>query len=1369
MNAKALFALSLIPISSSFAASVILNEYNGVSDTDQLDGGSGSDSFFGNAVGNGGDWFELVVLGDGTSGSSVDMRGWRIELFDGDDGASTITLSQDSYWENVPAGTILTFIENDSAGGGLDSGSAREDRLNSEGWVWTNVYIGDNALIDLANSDADIHLSNSDTDITIKDATASIVFGPAGEAIADNGDGEGVNSEEALALQTSPTTSILPGSLFYNDVKSSTFGSPNHLESGSANQSFLAFRTPGPAPSFTTPIPNSELLSGQTFTTSTSATDANGGTLTISIANGPAWLNIQDNGDGTADLSGTPTLADAGLYDIELSVTDDPLDGTASLEFEIRVFPTPSPVVLNEYNAEGGWFELVVVGDGTPGSTVDLREWVIHTSDDNGQGAIYLSDNSAWSAIQAGTILLFSEDNAALGGFDTDFNYADNLSNSGWATITIWTGDSTYLNAELSNETLFVSNDDTTISIEDENGNIIFGPAGEGIASENGIGSEERFQLTVTPSPTTSPIGGDYDESTSSTPGAPNSVPGGSLQVFESYATGSETNSAPFFTNNPSTLNDYAVDIPNFYLWVIYSEDPNPSDNLTFSLLQAPSWLQIEDFGDGSADLYGTPEANDAGPAEVEIQVSDGSLTATQRFVVFAFNETSPVIVNEFNAVDGDLLLDGGDSHDSFWGPIEGNGGDWLELVVVGDGTAGSTVDLRGWTIEIGEGSESPENIVLSQDPYWQTVQAGTILTFTDQGSHQGGLDSAIHRVSRFDDGGWAWTNILVTDSMYVDQEASDFGGGFSVGNSDTRITLLDESGAVRFGPAGEEFFASGGLGDDEIYKLEQDPSPSFSSPLLAAYTDGSSSTFGAPNQWNSGADTQSFSDFETVETPNAQPFFNFTAPQFARRGDAFSSSITAEDSDGPAGLTISLESGPAWMNIVDHGDGSATLSGTPPSIAPLGLQSVSVTVSDGTATTASAFSLFVMNGPAPVLLNEYNAVDDDSFLNGGSAIEDDEGGTASDPTFGRILGNGGDWFELVVVGSGTAGTVDLRGWSITVADNASFPFEAEETITLSQDEYWAEVPTGTILTFTEKRTVEGGLDTALNSVDFLDSAGWTWSNIWIGDPDLIMYSDESTNGYSIDENTGEVSGISVSKNDTWFMIYNDVDEPVFGPVGEGIAPLTGVGGTEIFELEGNPVPSVSPLLAAADTPIVVEGYDDGSASTFGRPNSWNNDTDVQDFTAFIPSMETSAFHSYLSDFGLSGDDLLSDSDSDEDGSTQLHEFAFGSNPTSGTSLPSQIDAKAKDGQFDYLTLTFLRRTGGTTNGATYTADEIIYTVSGSLDLVIWNQTVEQTTNPIDLPTPPADYEWVTFRLAQPITGEGSTEKGFLRVDIEEE
>jgi hypothetical protein len=63
---------------------------------------------------------------------------------------------------------------------------------------------------------------------------------------------------------------------------------------------------------------------------------------------------------------------------------------------------------------------------------------------------------------------------------------------------------------------------------------------------------------------------------------------------------------------------------------------------------------------------------------------------------------------------------------------------------------------------------------------------------------------------------------------------------------------------------------------------------------------------------------------------------------------------------------------------------------------------------------------------PNSLLFNEGNAVSGSKFLNGNS-----------DATFGRVEGNGQNWFELLVVqgdeldGGGFKNTLDLRGWTI--------------------------------------------------------------------------------------------------------------------------------------------------------------------------------------------------------------------------------------------------------------------------------------------------------------------------------------------------
>ena len=204
---------------STFKNSVIVNEYNAVKKNKLLKS-NGRDSRFQRIDGNGGDWFELVVVGDGIAGTTIDMRGWRIIVSECDGGRKikTIILSNDDYWSNVLAGTILTFIEDNN--NNLETGIDIEDNLSTLGWVWTNIWTGNRQY---SIGDDTFPTSNEDTQIGILDSDGNLVFGPVGEGINPE---SGIGSDEIFILEDDP----LPKSkdnMNYNEGHNSTFGKPN--------------------------------------------------------------------------------------------------------------------------------------------------------------------------------------------------------------------------------------------------------------------------------------------------------------------------------------------------------------------------------------------------------------------------------------------------------------------------------------------------------------------------------------------------------------------------------------------------------------------------------------------------------------------------------------------------------------------------------------------------------------------------------------------------------------------------------------------------------------------------------------------------------------------------------------------------------------------------------------------------------------------------------------------------------------------------------------------------------------------------------------------------------------------------------------
>src|SRR5262245_61766259 len=119
-------------------------------------------------------------------------------------------------------------------------------------------------------------------------------------------------------------------------------------------------------------------------------------------------------------------------------------------------------------------------------------------------------------------------------------------------------------------------------------------------------------------------------------------------------------------------------------------------------------------------------------------------------------------------------------------------------------------------------------------------------------------------------------------------------------------------------------------------------------------------------------------------------------------------------------------------------------------------------------------FASGVARGAVPnsIILNEANTISGDKYL------DPTKSPTRSDPTYGRVQGNGQNWLEFLVVqgddlgGSQFKNTLDLRGWKLNWSYDKMDPTAPNNfgsgVIQFSNDPAWAAVPRGTILTITE-------------------------------------------------------------------------------------------------------------------------------------------------------------------------------------------------------------------------------------------------------------------------------------------------------------
>jgi len=201
-----MIVMALLPAVSHAQSPIILNEYNAVGSEKQLDE-DGVDAFFGRAVGNGGDWVELVVTQD-----QPDLRGATLRWAE-QGAAGTLTLTDHELWQSLPAGTIVTVLDGD-----LPTDVSFDP---DAGDFWVHVNTRDQRFI----TGDEFKAGNDDWTLTITSRDGKPLFGPVGEGAA-NWPGGGVNSREVGALVTDPSPLVTPAN-GYDDMKSSTFGKPN--------------------------------------------------------------------------------------------------------------------------------------------------------------------------------------------------------------------------------------------------------------------------------------------------------------------------------------------------------------------------------------------------------------------------------------------------------------------------------------------------------------------------------------------------------------------------------------------------------------------------------------------------------------------------------------------------------------------------------------------------------------------------------------------------------------------------------------------------------------------------------------------------------------------------------------------------------------------------------------------------------------------------------------------------------------------------------------------------------------------------------------------------------------------------------------
>lgn len=183
------------------------------------------------------------------------------------------------------------------------------------------------------------------------------------------------------------------------------------------------------------------------------------------------------------------------------------------------------------------------------------------------------------------------------------------------------------------------------------------------------------------------------------------------------------------------------------------------------------------------------------------------------------------------------------------------------------------------------------------------------------------------------------------------------------------------------------------------------------------------------------------------------------------------------------------------------------------------------------------------------------------------------------------------------------------------------------------------------------------------------------------------------------------------------------------------------------------PQPMINPsLLQTLGTGLLPYS----ASASFGPQN-------VAGYAGLIQVGDLSSFRTFMGQSAITDENAAPNADADNDGRTNYEEFAFGTDPDGMNTQPNFEPKSVNDGQGNkFFTVPYLRRTGGTSNGAQYSTGEVIYLPEASNDLTDWTKPVSDAPPPAGLPTPPTGYEWGAAKFPAPISGGG---KGFIRLN----
>ena len=753
----------------------------------------------------------------------------------------------------------------------------------------------------------------------------------------------------------------------------------------------------------------------------------------------PGWLSFNAT---TLTFSGTPSGGDAGVVEVEVTVTDSD-NLTASDIFALTVDNTNSAPTLDNAIADQNVNEDAALNFVIPANTFsdpDAGDTLTYSATLSGGGALptWLSFNAATQTFSG------TPTNDEVGAIDVEVTVTDTggLATSDTFTLTVNnTNDAPTLDNAIADQSV---DEDTALNFVIPANTFSDVDAGDSLtysATLSGGGalpawlSFNAATQTFSGTPTNDEVGSLDIEVTV--------TDGGSLTATDTFTlTVNNTNDAPTLDNaivdqntNEDTAFTFAVPANTF-------SDVDAGDTLNYSATLSggaalPSWLV---FNAATRTFNGVPENPDIGSINVEVTATDsGGLSVSDTFTLTVNNANdAPTLDNAIadQSVDEDTAftfvvpantfsdVDAGDSI-TYSATLSGGGAlpTWLSFNVGTRTFSGTPANGDVGAIDI-DVTATDNGSLTATDTFTLTVN-----NINDAPT----LDNAIADQNVNED---VALNFVVPANTFGDVDAGD---------TLTYSATLSGGGALpawlSFNAATQTF--SGTPTNDEVGSLDIEVTATDSSAVAVSdtFTLTVNNVNDAPTLDNAIAD-------QSVEESSA---FNFVVP-----------ANTFSDVDAGDSLTYSatLAGGgalPTWLSFTAA---TQTFSGTPAN-GDVGAIDVEVTVTDGGSLTASdTFTLDVTNiNNAPTLDNAIadQNINEDTVLNfvvpGNTFSDVDAGDTL---TYSATLSGGGAlpaWLSFNAVTqtfSGTptndeVGAIDVE---VTVTDSGGLT--ASDTFTLT-------------------------------------------------------------------------------------------------------------------------------------------------------------------------------------------------------------------------------------------------------------------------------------------------------------------------------